>query len=169
MFLGPIGSAPIGAVPIGDTLAEEAAAQFARPFVDISFGGWAPEVEGSPSFAGSPTELWPMIDEASADDSDFIHSGPAPSDDACEVRLEELGDPASSANHIVRYRYAKNVDAGQIDLTVALMEGAVERASWSHTDISATLTTAEQTLTAEQADSIGSYGNLRLRFTADQP
>jgi len=143
--------------------------QFARPFTDISLGSWMPEVEGSPSFAGSPTELWPMIDEASADDSDFIHSGPAPSDDACEVRLEEAGDPASSANHIVRYRYAKNVDAGQIDLTVALMEGAVERASWSHTDISATLTAAEQTLTAEQADSIGSYGNLRLRFTADQP
>ncbi len=148
---------------------DQATVQFARPFADITLGTWLPELAGSPSFAGSPTELWPMIDETAADDTDFIHSAEVPSDDTCEVQLESLGDPASSSGHIVRYRYSKPFGGGQVDLTVKLMEGATERASWSHTDISTTWATAEQTLSGAQADSISDYANLRLRFIADQP
>ena len=147
----------------------EAAVQTAFPFADITSGGWLPEIAGSPSFTGSPTELFAMIDEATADDTDFIHSSLTPSNDLCEVRLQTLGDPAVSTGHIVRYRYSKDPGAGRVDLTVKLMQGVTEIASFTHTDIPAAWTQADQTLSAAQADSISDYGDLRLRFTADQP
>ncbi len=140
-----------------------ATVQMAFPSADISLGGW------TPSAGGSPTELWPMIDEETADDADFIQSVLTPSNDTCEVRLQALGDPAVSTGHVVRYRYSKSFAAGRVDLTVKLMDGATEIASFTHSDISTTDTQADQTLSAAQADSISDYGDLRLRFTADQP
>ena len=140
-----------------------ASIQMAFPSSDITLGGWTPSV------AGSPTELWPMIDEMTPDDADFIQSELTPLNDTSEVRLQALGDPAVSTGHVVRYRYSKDVDAGQVDLTVKLMDGATEIASFTHTDISTTWVQADQTLSAAEADAITDYANLRLRFTADQP
>ena len=137
--------------------------QMAFPSADISLGGW------TPSAGGSPTELWPMIDEATPDDSDYIQSVLTPSNDTCEVRLQVLGDPAVSTGHVVRYRYSKSFAAGRVDLTVKLMDGGIEIASFTHSDISTTDTQADQTLSAAQADSISDYGDLRLRFSANQP
>jgi len=148
-------------VPI--VLVAGASVQMAFPSADVTLGGW------TPSAGGSPTELWPMIDEATADDSDFIQSVLTPSNDTSEVRLQTLSDPSVSTGHVVRYRYAKDIAQGRVDLTVKLMDGVTEIASFTHSDIPAVLTQANQTLSAAQADAISNYGNLRLRFTANQP
>lgn len=130
-------------------------AQFARPTSDVSLGGWS-----GPAFSA--------IDEAVASDADFTTSPTAPAGATLEVALGAVEDPQASTGHVVRYRYRKNTTGGaQINLTVALMQGAVQIASWSHTNIDA-VTTAAQTLTGPQADAITDYSNLRLRFTATQ-
>ena len=130
-------------------------AQFARPTSDVALGGWS-----GPAFSA--------IDEAVASDADFTTSPTAPAGATLEVSLGAVEDPQASTGHVVRYRYRKNTTGGaQINLTVALMQGAVQIASWSHTNIDA-VTTAAQTLTGPQADSITNYGDLRLRFTATQ-
>lgn len=143
--------------------------QLAAPISDVTLGSWEGVPAGSPTEVGSPTELWPMIDEVVADDADYIQSVLTPTNDTCEVLLTSLSDPIIHTGHIVRYRYNKQFDAGQIDLTVKLMQGGTEIASWSHSDISVTLVTAEQTLTGAQVNAITDYTDLRLRFTADQP
>jgi hypothetical protein len=76
----------------------------------------------------------------------------------------------------MRYRYGKIItDDGQnINLTVQLRQGYTNESSqgtliaeWTHSDITEALVTAEQALTAEQADSITDYGALFARLVAE--
>ena len=130
--------------------------QYARPDADVALNGWS-----NPSFS--------VIDEAIADDGDFTQSPLAPSNALLEVGLSNVEDPQSSSGHVVRYRYQKDAAGGaQIDLTVRLMQGAVQIAIWSHTNIGNGFTTAAQTLSGAEADAITDYNDLRLRFTANQ-
>lgn len=131
-----------------------------RPISDVSSGGWTPSVPGS---------LFATLDEAAASDADFIQSPFSPSVPAVsEVKLTNRPDPGSSTGHIVRYRFKKNITGGDwLNLTVRLMQGSRMIASWSHVNISATASTAAQTLSAGQADAITNYNDLRLRFEVE--
>lgn len=144
-------------------------AQFARPSADTSAGTWT-------THSGGTSNLYATIDETSADDSDYIKSVSAPSSTPYVCKLSNVDDPASSANHIVRYRYQKDQSAGaQIDLTVELRQGYVSEgspgtliASNAHTNIANGWTNGSFTLTGPQADSITDYTSLYLRFVANQ-
>lgn len=130
--------------------------QFLRPTSDVSVGLW------------STTPLFNKIDEGTVDDADLIVSATNPSNDTCEVALNAATDPVSSVNHILSYRYKKSANAGrQIDLTVRLVQGTTILATFTHTNISNTITQADQTLSGAQADSITNYGDLRIRFAAN--
>jgi len=52
-----------------------------------------------------------------------------------------------------------------VDLTASLYEGTTLIKSWPHASIGERVN-VEQTLSASEANSIGNYGNLRLRFSA---
>lgn len=133
-------------------------AQTALPASDISAGSWTPSVGST---------LYGTIDEAAADDADFIQSSLSPAmADVSEVKLGALTDPLSSSGHVVNYRYTKDSASGdRINLNVRLVQGTTIIASWYHTDIDgSTITTASQALTGAQADAITNYADLRLRF-----
>jgi hypothetical protein len=134
--------------------------QKARPDSDVSLGYWTDEGDGT-------TDIYQSIDEASPNDADYIKSSFKPSNDTSEYGLSNIVDPQVGSGHIVRYRYHKNNAGGnQINLTVKMMQGSTEIASWTHPDIGENPATAEKTLTQEQADSITDYADLRLRFIA---
>ncbi len=107
------------------------------------------------------------IDESVIDDADYIQSGLSPvSADISEVKFSSLTDPAISSGHVIRYRYQKDTTGGDtINLVVRLVQGTTVIASWTHNNIDA-VTTAEQTLSGGEADSITDYTDLRLRFEA---
>lgn len=145
-------------------------AQFARPSADTdNTGAWVDEAAGS-------VTIYDGIDETSPSDVDYIESPANPSSAAYTTALTTIEDPVSSTGHTVRIRYAKNAaGGGQINLTVQLRQGYVSEASqgtqiaqWTYTDISNTLTTAVETLSAGEADAITNYGSLFLRFVATQ-
>ena len=135
-------------------------AQFLRPASDISLGTW----EGS---AGSPTELWPMLDETSPADADYIYTETA--DDVCEVMLSSGTDPGVDTGHIVRYRIQGD---GATPITVQLFDNSVspqiEVASWVEQSpvVGTTPQTYEYELSESQASGILDYTALSLRFTA---
>ena len=134
--------------------------QFARPNSDFT-ANWNPST-GNDRFA--------VIDEASADDNDFISTGNNPSSLICTVGLSAIEDPVSSTGHVVRWRYRKAPSGARvIDLTVDLLEGAsTVRATKTLTNITSTAFTPDSIpLTTGEADAIGSYSALRLRFTAN--
>jgi hypothetical protein len=78
-----------------------AAVQTAYPTSDVVQGLWLP------SFTGSPTELYAMLDEVSADDADYIYTGDATT---ARVALNSVTDPSSSSGHVVHYRCRVLVD-----------------------------------------------------------
>lgn len=134
-------------------------AQFARPIADSSAGLW------------TPTPLRDHIDEEVPGDDDVIRSSPNPQDDSFTIIFAPVTDPNTPIGHILRYRYRKDAPggSGQINLTIILMQGlSQEIASWTHTNIPAEWTTAVQTLTDPQADSIENYEHLRFRFIGTQ-
>jgi len=124
--------------------------QFSRPSADVSAGAWT---------ASTGSDLYAMLDEAAADDADYITTA---SGSVCEVALAPLGDPAGNVGHIVRYRLSAS--AGGI--TVRLRQGTTSIASWTHDPAPASPTTYEQTLSGAEADSITDYGALKLQFEA---
>jgi hypothetical protein len=125
-------------------------AQYAHPTADAATGAWT---------ASTGADLFAMLDEAAADDADYISTTYA---SICEVALGSLSDPASSAGHKVRYRIA--ADAGAI--IVRLRQGATTIASWTHNPAPTSLSTFEQTLSGAEADSITDYSALKLQFEA---
>lgn len=125
-------------------------AQYARPVSDVSAGGWT---------ASTGSDLFAMLDETSANDSDYITTT---SDSTCEVALGSLSDPALSTGHIVRYR----ISATGGGIIVRLREGSTTIASWTHNPAPASPTTCAQTLSGGEADSITNYAALKLQFEA---
>lgn len=124
--------------------------QLAAPSADVSAGGWT---------ASTGSDLYAMLDEAAADDGDYITTTGA---STCEVALGSLSDPSSSSGHIVRYR----ISATSGGITVRLRQGTTTIATWTHASAPTSLTTYEQTLTGGEADSITDYSALRLQFEA---
>lgn len=124
--------------------------QLAAPSADVSAGGWT---------ASTGSDLYAMLDEAAADDGDYITTTGA---STCEVTLGSLSDPASSTGHIVRYRISSTGGG----IIVRLRQGTTTIATWTHSPAPTSLTTYEQTLTGGEADSITDYSALRLQFEA---
>lgn len=124
--------------------------QIAVPSADVSAGGWT---------ASTGSDLYAMLDEAAADDGDYITTTGA---STCEVTLDSLSDPASSTGHIVRYRISSTGGG----ITVRLRQGTTTIASWTHSPAPTSLTTYEQTLSGAEADSITDYSALKLQFEA---
>jgi len=144
-------------------------AQIAHPIADITNDGYVDEDDLSGS-------LFAALDEATADDTDFIRSAVSPSDDVYVCRMAEVSDPVSTENHILRVRYAKD-DAGgaQIDMNLQLRQGYVSEgdpgsliAEWDVTDISDEITQQSLVLTGEQTDAITNYADLFVRVAFNE-
>ena len=121
----------------------------ARPSSDTTAGAWLPS-------AGS--SLYATLDEVSPDDADYIYTN---SVSTCKIALNAVTDPLTSSGQIVSYRvWSPNSDG----LTVRLMQGATEIASWTHTVLPTSPTTYQQALTAGQCDAITDYSTLAIQL-----
>ena len=132
------------------------------PDTDTTVGNWTTDT-------GATTGLYLQIDEASANDADFIQSEAAPSASAVKFRLSDPAvAPIVADTQRVTYRYGKDADDGvALDLTVSLIEGAsTVIASWTHLDIPVTLNTADQVLTGPQKTAITNHSDLFIQFEA---
>lgn len=129
-----------------------AAPQIARPASDVSDGGWLA--------SGGGADLFAMIDESVASDSDFIYT--ESSGDVATVALGTLSDPASSSGHVVRFR-ARAALPGRV--VVSLYQGATLIAQWTET-LTGAFANYSHTLTGGEADAITDYASLRIRFAS---
>lgn len=136
----------------------DASGQFAAPDSDVSnAGSW------------TTTTLYTKVDETTASDADFISSPSAPSNAACVLGLSNVTDPAVSTGHKLRVRHRKGAAGShQMNLQYRLLQGGTQIGSWTATDIGTSFTTAEQTLTGGEADSITDYSDLRVELSANK-
>jgi len=70
-------------------------AQFLRPNANSLINGWTAN--------GGPSSQWECIDEAIADDNDFIQANNAAN--AYQCHTSNVTDPQVGTGHIVRIRY----------------------------------------------------------------
>ena len=148
--------------------------QYAVPSADVVDGNWLDEGDATSLFAhivpGTPGAM------GSGDDSTYIKSPSAPSNEACAVALSTVEDPISSAGHVMRWRAMKDSAGGAtIALIVGLYETYVsegdkgtEIKSKTNADLSDTVATDTQALSGGEADSITDYSALFARFQANQ-
>jgi hypothetical protein len=140
--------------------------QFARPDADVSIGSWV----GDP--VNTAGNRYQNIDEATADDGDFVSSPDNPSSSAATFGLSDVLDPDDDTNHTMRYRY-RRLDTGggsapTINVTVDLMQGDTVIASNSHSGIGTSWVAGDLTLSGAEAGNITNYEDLRARFTANK-
>lgn len=128
------------------------AIQYASPDTDISIGNWVNELDGT-------TNLYASIDEVAYDDADYVTTPLSETASILEVGLSNVTDPGVHTDHVFSFRVG-----GSGDLTVRLMQGATEIASWVYA-VSVT-ENKQETLTELQAAAITDYSNLRLKFEA---
>ena len=126
------------------------AAQKLAPVSDVSAGGWT---------ASSGSDLYAMVDESSASDSDYILTD---SESSCTLALAAGSDPGVSTGHILRYRLL----AGSGSVTATLKQSTTTIASFGPHTLTGAAQDFAQTLSAGEADSITDYSALRVEFTA---
>jgi hypothetical protein len=128
-------------------------AQFLRPTSDVSVGTW------------TTAPLWSKLDEASADDGDFVQSALAPTGtNPFEVALNTPSAPRTGTRTI-RVRRRKSVTSSRaMDLTVSLIRNTTVVQSFSDNNIPTSLTTQTFTLTNTPAG----WDDLRIRIAATQ-
>lgn len=145
--------------------------QFARPDADLHVGNFTDQ-------AGGTTSLFATIDEAAADDADYIRSPTSPVNEPYACGLSDVTDPASSSGHIIRMRTSTDLDAQEsLDFTQELRQGYASEASQgtliasqSRNGVtSTTWTTSSYTLSAAEADAITDYTDLQFRFLVNRP
>ena len=145
--------------------------QFARPSSDTLLSSWSNQ-------AASTVTVYTAINEVTQEDTSFVQSQLLPTSGLWYVtRLTSIGDPLTGDSHTVSYAYERSSEAGggQCDLEVELREGFVSTvtpgtsiASWTHTAISTSWTSAAQTLTTVQANLITQYSSMFLIFKPKQ-
>lgn len=137
--------------------------QFARPSADTVRTGWTDE-------AGGTTSIYTGIDEAVAEDVEYIKTAAPPGTNEFETLLTSVTDPVSSSGHIMRWRRRKQPASGSADinLTVRLLQGTTQIKSVADNAIPGSFTDTSATLSAGEADAITNYADLRLEFVAAQ-
>lgn len=134
--------------------------QYARPDSDVDTGSWV---------ASTGSDFFALIDESSASDSDYISSADfETSTDSITVGLDNVTDPVNAINHIVSYR-SKGTGGGMMgnipSITVVLLETSTPIATSVNSSLTGSYTDYTFTLSEAEANAIGNYDNLRLKFT----
>jgi len=135
--------------------------QIARPDSDISTGGWEPQ--GS----AAETTLWESLDEVSANDgTDYIEALNG-ENITCEVGVDSsITDPGGNTGYVLRCRMQGNGSGGPERVSIALFEGATQRAISGNFASRAAWADKSYTLTAGEADSITAFTDLRVKLTS---
>ena len=122
------------------------------PDGDVSAGVWG------------PLPLWSALDDGS--DVDFITATNAGTGD---VALADLGDPATSAGHVLRYRARASGAGGAAErMRAELFQGGTLVAGAGSIVVSrGVFSTWSYTLTIAEADAITDYTDLRVRLVVE--
>lgn len=132
---------------------------------DIGAGNWTPSTGAT---------LYGCVDEATADDADYIQSGVNPTADACSLGFPAVQTPSANTNHALSYRIKGDGGAALLVEIVAgdgttVIGGDTPGAGWLHNPADSTWTQYDRTLSTTEADAWAAAGYIgsKLRLTAN--
>ena len=130
--------------------------QFAYPASDIAANGWLPSSGG---------DLYAMLDEAAADDADYIYSPDNPTSQQFEVKLTPTDKPAAGST--MRFRINLRAITLDTDFDIDLVEGATVKDSWTESvTVAEGWVTREHTVASAIVDGMSDFTDLRIRGIA---
>jgi hypothetical protein len=124
---------------------------------DSSDGTWTNNASG--------TILYTAIDEVAPSDADYIQSALNPVNDICKIKIGTT-ESGFLEPFTVSYRFGK-IGAGSGTLTIRLLQGTTQIASWEEASPSETLVTRNRTLTNGEFTSITDFTDLYFEFKAN--
>ena len=130
-------------------LVDSGVGPIARPRADTASGSWLPSTGAT---------LYGCVDEATADDTDYIYANSATT---CQLALSSVVDPGTTSGQVVSYRAWSPSGNG---LVVRLKCGATTVATWTHATLPGTVTQYDQSLSAGEIAAITDYADLRVEF-----
>jgi hypothetical protein len=134
-------------------------ANFARPSADISRGSWTTN-------SGGTTNLWATIDEAVADDADYVISA-LNANSTYECRLSSVAPAIIPRAHLIALRGRKDASGGNTKgVTVDLVQGSTVIGTLDFPDLSATVQQQNVSIPKSMAAGITDYADLRVRLTS---
>lgn len=174
---GSVSSSPVAALSDASNTLSRAATLSLRSFFNETFAYkityLRPSADGTitswKTDSGATSNLYQSIDEpASPNDADYLTTTVSTGQsNAYTTLLSAISDPNTRSGHVVRYRVRAQTPVST-NMTVTLKQTSTGTtiASWTHTGLTASWTTYQQTLTTAQADQITNYGSLSLVFEA---
>jgi hypothetical protein len=140
--------------------------EYARPSADLARGA----ADTMPT-AAQP--LWSVIDETTANDTDYWMIPNAPSGAVVTIQLSAITNPGTTSGHVYQFRYAVPATTGAWSIAFALLQEPAGTVIATNT-VTGTVaqpgfTTASFNLTTGQAAAITNYADLALRWTATVP
>jgi len=134
-------------------------AQFARPTADISRGSWTTN-------SGATANLWQSIDEAVADDADYVISAIG-ANSTYECRLSSVAPAIIPRAHLLVLRGRKDQAAGNTKgVTVDLVQGTTIIGTLDFPDLPFAVQQQNVSIPKSMAAGITDYADLRVRFTS---
>lgn len=132
--------------------------EYLYPDADAAIGGWTDQ-------AGGTTNLYQTVDEATANDTDYVQSSFNPTNDIIRFRMS---DPTTTVGipFDVSYRYGITGVGPSCTITARLKQGNTVIKSWPHTDAALALKTVSQSLSAGELASITNFNDLFVEFEA---
>jgi len=145
--------------------------QFARPDSDIDVGNWNDDITNTCPGDGDGS-LFDELDEVSSDGcTTAVESAQNPSFPNANftVSLTNPPDPNDDSGHIIEFDARKDGASRTLTLFAELYEGGSLIAQTGTLTLTQTFQTETYPLTVIEAQQIGNYDNLNLRFIADNP
>jgi hypothetical protein len=134
-------------------------ASFARPSADIARGSWTTN-------SGGTTNLWATIDEAVADDADYVISA-LNANSTYECRLSSVAPAIIPRAHLLVLRGRKDQSGGNTKgVTVDLVQGSTVIGSLDFPDLPFAVTQQNVSIPKSMASQITDYTDLRVRLTS---
>jgi hypothetical protein len=134
-------------------------ASFARPSADISRGSWTTN-------SGGTTNLWATIDEAAADDADYVISA-LNANSTYECRLSSVAPAIIPRAHLIALRGRKDASGGNTKgVTVDLVQGTTVIGSLPFPDLPFAVSQQNVNIPKSMASQITDYTDLRVRLTS---
>jgi hypothetical protein len=132
--------------------------EYLYPDADAAIGGWTDQ-------AGGTTNLYQAVDEATANDTDYVQSSFNPTNDIIRFRMS---DPTAGVGipFDVSYRYGISGVGPGCTITARLKQGNTVIKSWAHTDGALALKTVSQSLSAGELATITNFSDLFVEFEA---
>ena len=99
--------------------------QYAYPKSDITIGNW------------TTAPLWSKVEEEPYSDADYVQSAKNEANDYFEVELDDIDDPITHDDHILRVRIKETKDSG-FAYQIQLYQGAVQIATTTSEQVAGT-------------------------------